>query len=425
MSINFPTSLDTLSNPSSGDTLSAVPHATQHADANDAIEALEAKVGINSSAVTTSHDYKLGEVTGTDKAVGKTATQTLTNKTLTSPIINLSSNATGDIYYRAADGTLARLPIGTTGNILDVSAGGLPEWTANPSATNASTTTAGIVEEATAAEAAAGTATGGTGARLFVNPSTLPKSFPVQDIAVVGGTTATNAGSGYYICSDPTSTALYAAVDLTGSGTCTIYRFQKDSTTGNIFLTHTTTLNTVTSNGVRGICANNAYVYVTASISGVNSLKRYDLADLANVTSMTFSGTSRAAQCFGDTSGNIYIYNGSAGQYDKFTISGTTATNSSTLTYTSGVGNSGACDGTSVWLFDGSVTIRKYPIAGGSATSSQAFYSGSPPNYVYKNYTNLQLFVANSDTVGVAFAYNNSDATALIGALIHAFAFKI
>jgi hypothetical protein len=41
---------------------------------------------------------------------------------------------------------------------------------------NASTTTKGIVEEATQAEVDAGTAAGGTGARLFVNPSTLNKS---------------------------------------------------------------------------------------------------------------------------------------------------------------------------------------------------------------------------------------------------------
>ena len=39
---------------------------------------------------------------------------------------------------------------------------------------NASTTVRGIVEEATAAEIAAATAAGGTGARLFINPSTLP-----------------------------------------------------------------------------------------------------------------------------------------------------------------------------------------------------------------------------------------------------------
>lgn len=49
------------------------------------INAVEAKIGVDGSAVTTSHDYKLSEVTSSDKAVGKTATQTLSNKTLTSP----------------------------------------------------------------------------------------------------------------------------------------------------------------------------------------------------------------------------------------------------------------------------------------------------------------------------------------------------
>lgn len=61
MATNFPTSLDTLTNPLSTDTMDSVtvPHATQHANANDAIEALEAKVGVNGSAVVTSLDYKV------------------------------------------------------------------------------------------------------------------------------------------------------------------------------------------------------------------------------------------------------------------------------------------------------------------------------------------------------------------------------
>lgn len=57
MATNFPTSLDTLTNPSSTDSLTSPSHASQHADANDAIEALQAKVGVNGSAVTTSLDY--------------------------------------------------------------------------------------------------------------------------------------------------------------------------------------------------------------------------------------------------------------------------------------------------------------------------------------------------------------------------------
>lgn len=46
---NYPTSLDSFTNPSSVDSLSAPSHSQQHSDANDAIEALEAKVGIGTS----------------------------------------------------------------------------------------------------------------------------------------------------------------------------------------------------------------------------------------------------------------------------------------------------------------------------------------------------------------------------------------
>jgi hypothetical protein len=59
MATNFPTSLDSLTNPQGTDSVAAVPHAAQHANANDAIEALEAKVGANNSAVTTSLDYRV------------------------------------------------------------------------------------------------------------------------------------------------------------------------------------------------------------------------------------------------------------------------------------------------------------------------------------------------------------------------------
>ena len=59
MATNFPTSLDSLTNPQGTDSVAAVSHAAQHANANDAIEALEAKVGITNSAVTTSLDYRV------------------------------------------------------------------------------------------------------------------------------------------------------------------------------------------------------------------------------------------------------------------------------------------------------------------------------------------------------------------------------
>lgn len=64
MSTNFPASLDTLTNPTGSDNLGtiAVLHSSQHANGNDAMEAVQAKVGVNGSSVTTSLDYLVAAV---------------------------------------------------------------------------------------------------------------------------------------------------------------------------------------------------------------------------------------------------------------------------------------------------------------------------------------------------------------------------
>jgi hypothetical protein len=132
MSTNFPGAIDSLTNPQPSDYVAVVDHAAQHTNANDAIEAIEAKVGANGSAVTTSHDYKLSGVTGGDKAVSKTGVETLTNKTLTSPVlntpsVNVGSDAAGDLYYRSGLAAFTRLPVGADGSVLSVN-GGFPAW---------------------------------------------------------------------------------------------------------------------------------------------------------------------------------------------------------------------------------------------------------------------------------------------------------
>lgn len=62
-----------------------------------------------------------------------TTAQTLTNKTLTSPALTTPTISTlttnGDLLYGTGSGALARLGIGSTGNLLTVS-GGLPVWSA-------------------------------------------------------------------------------------------------------------------------------------------------------------------------------------------------------------------------------------------------------------------------------------------------------
>lgn len=61
MTTNFPSSLDSFSNPSATDAMDSatVPHADQHANVNDAVEALQAKVGVDGSAVAGSLDYQV------------------------------------------------------------------------------------------------------------------------------------------------------------------------------------------------------------------------------------------------------------------------------------------------------------------------------------------------------------------------------
>ena len=62
----------------------------------------------------------------------------LTNKTLTSPVVNVTSDATGDVYYRNASGLFTRLPAGGTGTVLTI-ASGIPSW-ASPAGGGATVT---------------------------------------------------------------------------------------------------------------------------------------------------------------------------------------------------------------------------------------------------------------------------------------------
>lgn len=258
MAINFPTSLDSLTNPTSTDLMenavAALDHDVQHSNANDAIEALEAKVGINGSAVTTTHDYKLSAVTSTAKALTSgTSTQSVTGLTLVSPTLTLTSDATGDMYYRNSGGALTRLPIGSAGQIIQVSSGGIPEYIANPAATDASTTVKGVVEEATQAEVNAGTAAGGTSARLFVNPSTLSTWLSTQNTSFLSVASGENISANKPVYINPLDSSVYTAhgfkeldstaLNLTAS---TTEKISKLSDTQMMFLTHSGATLTIT-----------------------------------------------------------------------------------------------------------------------------------------------------------------------------------
>ena len=106
MATNFPASLDTLTNPSATDTLDSPPHDEQHADANDAIEALQAKVGVDGSAVTTSLDYKVANLESRPVET-KTASYVLVAADVNKRIVMNNAGATtitvNDAVFAAGD----------------------------------------------------------------------------------------------------------------------------------------------------------------------------------------------------------------------------------------------------------------------------------------------------------------------------------
>jgi microcystin-dependent protein len=71
--------------------------------------------------------FSNGAITFDQTATLNLTNTTLTNGILTTPKINAGSDATGDILYRSSGGAVARLPIGSSGQYIGISAG-LPAW---------------------------------------------------------------------------------------------------------------------------------------------------------------------------------------------------------------------------------------------------------------------------------------------------------
>lgn len=131
--ISFPTSLDSFTNPSGTDSVATVSHSGQHSNANDAIEALEAKVGIGASTPI-ANAILAGTSAGTSfwstfatttslvstniLANGSSTFQSLTSSSSTIPTF-LASNATSTNLHvsNLASTTQVRANTGIIGNL--------------------------------------------------------------------------------------------------------------------------------------------------------------------------------------------------------------------------------------------------------------------------------------------------------------------
>ena len=136
-----------------------------------------------------------------------------------------TSGATGDIYYRNSSSYFVRLPVGSTDDVLKVTAGN-PVWAAP---TAASTTIAGAVELATAAEAE-----GRTSGTVAITPLSVA-NFGVKKIFTIG---------------DGSTTSYALTHNLGNTDVITQLRFASDNSVLQADIVNTSTTVTTISFGV-------------------------------------------------------------------------------------------------------------------------------------------------------------------------------
>lgn len=183
MTTSFPASFDNFTNPTPSSNMSdaGVLHSDQHANANDAIRALEAVVGVTNSTVSTSHTKKLADIE-TALTTKQTTLIAGTNITITGNTISSTGGSgasaltvldegvslnTGVTSINFAGAVVTASAIGNAITV-DVSgssggAGGVTNLTTTPSATtitiNSDTGTDAIIPSVTTTVAGVMTAT--------------------------------------------------------------------------------------------------------------------------------------------------------------------------------------------------------------------------------------------------------------------------
>jgi hypothetical protein len=131
---------------------------------------------------------------------------------------------------------------------------------------NASTTTKGIVEEATQAEVSAGTTAGGTGARLFVNPSSVTSKLVTTQVFSGNAPNATMTDLDLSAVVGARSCVVMLKVS-NGDVSTRVYTFRRNGETGDFgSLTAATAFG---SSKINVIASGVQYVIVTTDASGI------------------------------------------------------------------------------------------------------------------------------------------------------------
>lgn len=251
-------------------------------------------------------------------------------------------------------------------------------------------------------------------------PFTSSPSVPSQVLPYADGFGA-NATNIIFQTSTDGSVAFLGYFDA-NSDNITIFRLIRDPNTSQYGITHTTTFAVSSTNtgSIYGFAVTTNFVYLFCRDGATRQIERFNIGDLSSPTVITISGGSAfQAGAFSDGT-DLYVHLVGS-DYDKYTISGTTATYSSTITYTASNADTATCDGTNVfstqYAFSGQFVMDKFPLAGGAAT-------GHTTRYIFKDaFDNAspqpQLFIQNSGNLGMVYAYTPFNATTTTGCVLN------
>lgn len=240
-------------------------------------------------------------------------------------------------------------------------------------------------------------------------------SIPEQDIRILVSSSTALAPT---LIMGTNTAGNVMVVAYHNSGTSIVlFRLQKDSSIGQWRVTHTTTLAVSATSTCNGLAFIGSNVFLSYSSAGSTKINRWAHADLSGTQDITISGTARRGPMFSDNVDLYICY--SAGTVARFTVSGTTATNANdSITFTgmiNTIGASIACDATNVFQATGSsgnIAIKKWPLAGGAATSTSSTIFEYPD--ALPNSGGLNLGIVASGVLGIAWGHTNESNAAVL-----------
>ena len=374
----FPAAIENPASPVGTDKVATIDHAGLEDFQNDSVKTLKDKVGVDGSAVTTSHDYKLGEVTGSDKAVSKTATQTLTNKTLTAPTMT-----SPDFSTIENTGTVT-LPTGTETLVGRATTDTLTNKTlTSPTLTtpvfNTSISGTAFLDEDDLSSDSANKVASQQSIKAYVDNSVVsgkPEIWSSHNILVA------TQGINY--------TDEFFRIGNFGTGQFTMTTTNADGLMTSLDTNTSTWTDADLANG--GWVVSNNFIYGMLEDIGTSPdtfrVYRYPISSITDAgTLMTFAGATVLAQSdetLGMTSDGTNFYfsyeaGNSSNEYviAKYTLSGTTLTYSSSITLSDSADFSGfAINGTTGDIYTLNSNVMKRYNASGVLQETSAAFAG-------------------------------------------------